>query len=87
MTCLYDTAQGRRDTLERTELRSPVHGIVNNVRINTIGGVIQPGAEIMEVTPLVDQLLVETKIRPADMAFLTLGQRAVVKLTAYDYLI
>jgi adhesin transport system membrane fusion protein len=63
-----------------------VHGIVNNVRINTIGGVIQPGAEIIEVTPLVDQLLVETKIRPADVAFLTLGQRAVVKLTAYDYL-
>ncbi len=85
MTSLQETAQGRQDTLARTELRSPVRGIVNNIRINTIGGVIQPGAEIMEVTPLDDQLLVETKIKPSDVAFLAPGQQAVVKLSAYDY--
>lgn len=85
LSSLEETALGRQDTLERTELRSPVRGIVNNIRINTIGGVIQPGAEIMEVTPLDDQLLVETKIKPADVAFLAPGQEAIVKMSAYDY--
>ncbi|MGL5388661.1 MAG: HlyD family type I secretion periplasmic adaptor subunit [Enterobacterales bacterium] len=85
LTSLQETALGRHDTLERTELRSSVRGVVNNIRINTIGGVIQPGAEIMEVTPLDDQLLVETKIKPSDVAFLALGQEAMVKLSAYDY--
>jgi len=85
MASLQETAHGRHDTLERTELRSSVYGIVNSIRINTIGGVIQPGAEIMEVTPLNDQLLVETKIRPSDVAFLAPGQEAMVKISAYDY--
>lgn len=87
MGSLEETALGRHDTLERTELRSSVRGVVNNIRINTIGGVIQPGAEIMEVTPLDDQLLVETKIKPSDVAFLAPGQEAVVKISAYDYAI
>ncbi|WP_380183222.1 HlyD family type I secretion periplasmic adaptor subunit [Kalamiella sp. sgz302252] len=82
---LEETAHGRQDTLVRTELRSPVHGVVNNVRINTLGGVIQPGAEIMSITPLNDSLLVEAKIKPSDIAFLAPGQEAVVKLSAYDY--
>jgi adhesin transport system membrane fusion protein len=85
LASLQETALGRHDTLERTELRSSVRGIVNNIKINTIGGVIQPGAEIMEVTPLDDQLLVETKIRPSDVAFLAPGQEAMVKISAYDY--
>lgn len=85
MTSLQETALGRHDTLERTEVRSPVRGIVNNIAINTLGGVIQPGAAIMEVTPLDDQLLVETRIRPSDVAFLAPGQDAVVKISAYDY--
>ncbi|WP_428944982.1 HlyD family type I secretion periplasmic adaptor subunit [Pantoea sp. FN060301] len=85
MTSLQETAMGRHDTLERTEVRTPVRGIVNSIKINTIGGVIQPGAAIMEVTPLDDQLLVETHIRPSDVAFLAPGQEAVVKISAYDY--
>lgn len=85
LSSLEETAAGRHDTLVRTALRSPVHGIINNIRINTIGGVIQPGAEIMEVTPLDDTLLVETKIKPSDVAFLVPGQEAMVKLSAYDY--
>lgn len=82
---LGETASGREDTLVRTELRSPVHGVVNNIRINTLGGVIQPGAEIMSITPLDDTLLVEAKIKPSDIAFLAPGQEAMVKLSAYDY--
>lgn len=85
MTSLQETALGRHDTLERTEVRTPVRGIVNSIKINTLGGVIQPGAAIMEVTPLDDQLLVETRIRPSDVAFLAPGQEAVVKISAYDY--
>ncbi|MEM6052258.1 HlyD family type I secretion periplasmic adaptor subunit [Erwinia sp. P7711] len=85
MTSLQETALGRHDTLERTEVRTPVRGIVNSIKINTLGGVIQPGAAIMEVTPLDDQLLVETHIRPSDVAFLAPGQEAVVKISAYDY--
>jgi len=82
---LEETALGRQDTLQRTELRSPVRGVVNSISINTLGGVIQPGAEIMEVTPLDERLLVETKIKPSDVAFLAPGQEAVVKISAYDY--
>jgi len=85
MSSLQETALGRHDTLERTELRSSVRGVVNSIHINTIGGVIQPGVEIMEITPLDDQLLVETKIRPSDVAFLAPGQEAMVKISAYDY--
>lgn len=82
---LSETAMGRQDTLSRTEVRSPAHGIINNIHINTIGGVIQPGEEIMELTPLDDTLLVETKIKPSDVAFIAVGQEAMVKISAYDY--
>ena len=85
MASLQETALGRQDTLERTELRSSVRGVVNSIHINTIGGVIQSGAAIMEITPLDDQLLVETKIKPSDVAFLAPGQEAMVKISAYDY--
>lgn len=85
MASLQETALGRHDTLERTEVRTPVRGIINSIKINTVGGVIQPGAAIMEVTPLDDQLLVETRIRPSDVAFLAPGQEAIVKISAYDY--
>ena len=75
----------RRDMMERTTLKAPLRGIVKNIRINTVGGVIQPGADIMEIVPLVGGLRIEAKVSPADVAFLKPGVRAVVKLTAYDY--
>ncbi|EJL82573.1 hemolysin secretion protein D [Pantoea sp. RIT-PI-b] len=78
---------GRSDVLERTSISAPVRGTVKNVRVNTIGGVIQPGEHIMEIVPLEDQLLVEGKIRPSDVAFLRPGLPAMVKITAYDYAI
>lgn len=85
LASLSETVTSRKDLLERTELRSPVNGIVNNVNFNTIGGVIAPGAPIMEITAMEDTLLVEAKIKPADVAFLLPGQPATVKLSAYDY--
>lgn len=75
----------RRDMMERTTLKAPLHGTVKNIRINTVGGVIQPGADIMEIVPLDGGLRIEAKVSPADVAFLHPGIRAVVKLTAYDY--
>lgn len=73
------------DRLERTTVRSPVNGIVKTLKVTTVGGVIQPGSEVMEIVPIEDNLLVEAKVRPSDVAFLRPGQRAMVKVTAYDY--
>lgn len=78
---------GRADVWERTTITAPVRGTVKNIRVNTIGGVIQPGEHIMEIVPLEEQLLVEGKIRPSDVAFLHPGLPATVKITAYDYAI
>jgi len=78
---------GRADVVERTTINAPVKGTVKNVRVNTRGGVIQPGEPILEIVPLEDQLLVEGKIRPSDVAFLRPGLPATVKITAYDYAI
>lgn len=73
------------DRVTRTEIRSPVRGTVNTLLINTIGGVVRPGDPVVEIVPLEDTLLVEARIRPADRAELWPGQKAVVKVTAYDY--
>ena len=73
------------DRLARTTVRSPVNGIVKTIKINTVGGVIQPGMEVMEIVPIEDRLLIEAKIRPSDVGFLRPGQKALVKVTAYDY--
>lgn len=78
---------GRADVMDRTTITAPVKGTVKNIRFNTIGGVIQPGEHILEIVPLEDQLLVEAKIRPSDVAFLHPGLPATVKITAYDYAI
>lgn len=76
---------GRADIVQRTTIAAPVHGTVKNVRFNTVGGVIGPGERILEIVPLEDQLLVEGKIRPSDVAFLRPGLPATVKISAYDY--
>lgn len=75
---------GKKDQLERTVLTAPVRGIVKNIEVTTIGGVVQPGGSIMEIVPLEDQLLIETRINPRDIAFVRPGLSASVKLTAYD---
>ena len=73
------------DQVRRTEVRSPVRGTVKQINFYTVGGVIQPGEALMEIVPLEDTLLVEAQIRPADIAFLSPGLPATVKVTAYDF--
>jgi adhesin transport system membrane fusion protein len=73
------------DQVRRTEVRSPVRGVVKQIKINTVGGVLPPGGEIMEIVPIEDTLLVEAMVRPSDIAFLRPGLPATVKITAYDY--
>lgn len=77
----------RKNQLELTELKAPVRGIVKNVRITTLGGVIRPGDEVMQIVPLEDDLMVQAKVSPADIAFLKVGQEVRVKIDAYDYTI
>ncbi|WP_251977455.1 HlyD family type I secretion periplasmic adaptor subunit [Salinicola avicenniae] len=77
----------RQDQYQRTELRSPVHGRINAINYTTRGGVVPPGETIMEVIPLEDQLLIEARIQPQDVAFLAPDMPASVKITAYDYTI
>lgn len=77
--------RGRADALTRSTIVSPVNGIVKNVEVTTVGGVVPPNGRLMEIVPLEDQLLIEARISPRDVAFLHPGQRAVVKVTAYDY--
>lgn len=77
----------REDKVNRTFVRSPVDGTIKQLLINTVGGVVRPGMDIIEIVPTQDNLLVEAKIRPADIAFLYPGQRAIVKFSAYDFAI
>lgn len=74
-----------QDRVTRTEVKSPVKGVVKELKISTIGGVVRPGQDIVEIVPIEDTLLVEARIRPADIAFLRPGQEATVKITAYDF--
>jgi adhesin transport system membrane fusion protein len=75
------------DRVTRTDVRSPVRGTIKQINLNTIGGVVRPGESILEIVPLDDTLLIEARIRPADIAFLHPGQKAMVKITAYDFAI
>ncbi|MGH6902157.1 MAG: HlyD family type I secretion periplasmic adaptor subunit [Geminicoccaceae bacterium] len=84
---LAEVIAAAADMLSRTEVRSPVRGTVKQLFVTTVGGVIQPGADLIEIVPLEDNLLVEARVRPADIAFLHPGQPAVVKVTAYDFAI
>jgi adhesin transport system membrane fusion protein len=82
---LKESAVAMEDRVKRTVMRSPVRGIVKTIHITTPGAVIQPGANIMEIVPLEDSLLIEAQVRPDDIAFIHPGQGATVKVTAYDY--
>ncbi|MBL8642017.1 MAG: HlyD family type I secretion periplasmic adaptor subunit [Alphaproteobacteria bacterium] len=75
------------DKKDRTEIRSPVNGTIKDFKINTVGGVVRPGDPIAEIVPMDDNLLVEAKIRPSDIARLRPGLPAMVKITAYDFTI
>jgi adhesin transport system membrane fusion protein len=75
----------RADLLSRTELRAPMRGVVKNIRMTTIGGTLKPTEELMQIVPIENELLVEARIRPTDIAFIHTGQAASVKIDAYDY--
>ncbi|AXW96619.2 HlyD family efflux transporter periplasmic adaptor subunit [Cronobacter sakazakii] len=75
---------GKADQLDRATLFSPVRGVVKDIQVTTVGGVLQPGGKLMEIVPLEDQLLVETRINPRDIAYIRPGLPATVKITAYD---
>ncbi len=76
-----------KDTVNRTLVRSPVDGIVKKLYVNTIGGVVRPGMDLIEVVPLDKRLIAEVKVSPKDIAFIYPGQKAIVKFTAYDFAI
>ena len=76
---------GGAGPLGRMELRSPVDGVVNDVKVTTIGGFVGAGEKVMEVVPMGEKLLVETRVKPSDIAFIKVGDKALVKVTAYDF--
>lgn len=80
-----ESVMALEDRVTRTRVLSPVKGTIKQLKVTTIGGVVQPGMDLVEIVPLEDQLLIEAEVRPADIAFLHPGQKAMVKLTAYDF--
>jgi adhesin transport system membrane fusion protein len=87
LATLKQNMKASRDQLDRTMLISPMRGVVNNLSVTTIGGVVRPGEEIMQIIPMDDELFVEAKVKPEDIANVLHGQDATVKLSAYDYTI
>ena len=84
LAVLDENIKAAQDKVRRTELRSPVNGIVNKLNVTTVGAVVPPGGAVMEIVPLDDTLLVESRIKPQDIAFIRPDQDAVVKISAYD---
>lgn len=87
LNSLSEGSAALADRVKHAEVRSPMHGTVKRLLVNTIGGVVQPGKDVAEVVPLDDALVLEAKIKPQDIAFLRPGQPALVKFTAYDFAI
>lgn len=85
LNSLQESGVGLADRVEKAMVRSPVKGTVNRVLVNTVGAVVQPGKEVIEIVPLEDALLLEARIAPKDIGFLAAGQPALVKFTAYDF--
>lgn len=85
LNALNEGAVALADKVDKSQVRSPVRGRVQRVLANTVGGVVQPGKDIVEVVPLDDQLILEAKVQPRDIAFIHPGQDATVKFTAYDF--
>jgi adhesin transport system membrane fusion protein len=84
---LQETLPGLVDKVDRSELRAPMNGIVNRVLVTTVSGVIRPGEPIVEIVPGEDRLVVEARVSPQDIGFVRAGQRARIRLTAYDFAI
>ena len=87
VNALEESSTGLTDRVNQTLVKSPVKGTIKRLYFNTLGGVVLPGREIVEIVPLDDTLLLEAKIQPRDIAFLRPGQEAMVKFTAYDFVV
>jgi adhesin transport system membrane fusion protein len=85
LSALQEGSSALEDRVKQTEIRSPVNGTIKQLKVNTVGGVVQPGKDLVEVVPSDDALLLEARVLPRDIAFLHPGQRALVKFTAYDF--
>ena len=85
LTAARQNIQVAADRADRSELRAPSSGIVNNVLVSTVGGTIKPGETVIEIVPEGSQIFIEANIMPADIGFIEIGQPALIKLTAYDY--
>lgn len=85
LAVIRETAKGAEERVRRTDIRSPVSGVINALAVNTVGGFVNAGGRIMDIVPLDDALLIEAKIKPADIAFIRAGQPVMVKVTAYDF--
>jgi len=85
LNSLIQSSSGLADKVKQSAIRSPVRGTVKRLLVNTVGGVVQPGRDVVEVVPLEGRLILEAKVAPKDIAFLRPGQKAVVKFTAYDF--
>lgn len=85
LSVLREAARGETSRVERTDIRTPVDGVINTMEINTIGSFVQPGTVVAEVVPTSEELLVEARISPRDVAFVVAGQPALVKITAFDF--
>lgn len=85
MEALRQNLASRQDRLTRTVIRAPVNGVIKQLFVNTIGGVVRPGMNLVEIVPEEEALVIEARIRPADIAFIHPGLKALVKFTAYDY--
>jgi adhesin transport system membrane fusion protein len=85
LTAVGEAIFAAKDRVQRTEVRSPVNGIVKQMKVNTVGGVVRPGMDLVEIVPIDDTLLVEAKVRPRDIAFIRPDQEAIVKISAYDF--
>jgi adhesin transport system membrane fusion protein len=87
LATLRQNLRASQDQLNRTVLQSPMRGVVNNVSVTTIGGVVRPGEEILQIIPLDEELFVEARVKPENIANIRPGQEATIKLSAYDYTI
>ncbi|WP_447932834.1 HlyD family type I secretion periplasmic adaptor subunit [Sphingopyxis fribergensis] len=85
MAVNQETIRGAEGRLARSEIRSPTRGVVNDLLVNTLGGYVNAGEKIMQIVPLGDKLLIETRVTPRDIAFIKVGDPANVKVTAYDF--
>jgi len=85
MNTVRETMAAHKDRTERSEIRAPMDGIVKDIKISTVGGVARAGEPIMEIVPVDDLLVVEARIKPSDIAFINVGQKAVVRLSSYDF--